>query len=615
MTPRRGLLVLVVIGCLIGFPVHAQTPGDPAVLRVAHATRSDRLADLEASRREVALRFLAIADEIRILPDGSTRQRRELLAQGQELADRIEFLDEEIAVAAPAVRESRRGLILALEAAIASALRAAREADPQERSELEVRIRQLQGELARVQSMGGGDETPDPLASAAPALSALARVVADEHARVMNRRALQDELRLFLGNLRLFDDTGMPPSTRTDGGGDPDAGCPVSACPLTGFAPADAAMAHLRPGDDPNHPRAGAEALTLASLARLWKQLAARADLPGLPGEVLAAEARTITRETVVGAGVVTFRGVGQGAWGLGPKAGTSLFLSRPLGSGSLLTVEPSFGGRTVRVDPTTATEVAGEVRESLAGAPGVGGLRWQVLSWQKGRFLSDPLPLPGYLEPGRVEGGLASRLAVPLRGRWDLVLVGGGDVVRYAPHDWKVLDRQGLNASLGVARHGESGSGRLSLLGSRHAFPRPGFPWDRREDTRVGVEADGSFEGRLVARVTAGLAWNDSRLPRYDFRSARAALVLSAPWGSGFIQAYAALAHQTYLNPGPEGARVAPSDHDTGSVLAAQLNRPLGASRALILRAEWSRSESGFRNDFYHRFGTSIQMTFRDRE
>jgi len=111
---------------------------------------------------------------------------------------------------------------------------------------------------------------------------------------------------------------------------------------------------------------------------------------------------------------------------------------------------------------------------------------------------------------------------------------------------------------------------------------------------------------------MSAGLAWNDSRLPAYDFRSARLAAVVATPWGTGTIQGYGALTHQTYLNPGPEDDRVAPSDQDRGSILALQFTRPLSGTRALMLRAEWSRAETGFRNDFYQRFGTSLQFTFR---
>jgi hypothetical protein len=633
--------VLVLLGCLAGSPVVAQTPSDLVVLRVSHATRADRLANLAASRDSAALRLVAVAEEIRVLPDGAGRHRRGLLVEAQELAEGIVSLDEDMAVALPAVRESRDRLARALEAGIGAHRDAARAADPGERPGLEARGRELEAELAELRAPEAEvvslrpphatGEAPDPLASAVPALWALARVVAEEHARLLDRHRLQDELRLFLGRLQLFDETGMPPSVGADGG-DPDAGCPITACPITGISPTDVAMAHFRPGDDRDGAGAGASDLTLASLATLQDRLAARADLPGvaaeefLPEDVpsedrpfradgfegLAREARTVVREVGVGAGGMGFRGDGDGLWGVGPGIGASFLLSRPLGTGLQLTVEPTAGVRSVRAGAGTAAEVAGEVRETVTGAWRDGRLRWLAVAWQKGRYLSDPLPLPGYLEPGRLEAGLAARLAYPLRDRWDLVLGAGGDGVRYAAQEWEMLDRQGLNASAGLAWHGESASGRVGLLASRHEFPRRLLLWERRADTRVGAEAETGLEGRVVTRVSAGLAWSDSRLPAYDFRAARAAIAVSAPWRSGSVQAYGALTHLAYRNPGPEDAGVALSDRDAGSILAVQLTRPLSATRALVFRADWSRSETGFRSDFYHRFGTSVQMTFR---
>jgi hypothetical protein len=602
------LVFPILLGLLAGSPALGQSPADSVLLRVVYSTRSDRLEELRAARHAAVLELVAVSHEVVSLPRGSGR--RALLRSAQELADRIASLDAEVAVAAPAVREARNALVVELEAGIVADREAARAADRRGRSVIETRIREREAEVAALRGAGLSSEAPGPMATATAALSALAGIVTDEHARLMKRHALQGELRLFLGSLRLFDETGMPPAARSEGGGDPDPSCPVSACPITGLSPADVPLAHARPHDETGRDGTGSTSLTLASLARLNDQLARLRDLP-VSG--LATEPGVVTREAVVGTSAVGFRSGGERLLGVGPKVGASWLYSRPLAGQMRLTVEPSLGGRAVRADPTTAAEVAAELRETVAGAAGDGRLRWQVMSWQKGRFLSDPLPLPGYLEPGRLEVGLSSRVAIPVGGGWDVAAGGGGDLVRYRREEWKVLDRHGLNGSVGAAWHGASRSGRIAMIGSYHTFPGPGLLWEpRREDVRVGLEADGSFEGRVVARVSAGVAWNDSRLPAYDYRSARAAVVLSAPWGAGSVQGYGALARQVYQNPGPEEARVAPSDQDTGSMVAVQFARPLTDSRTLVLRAEWSRSESGFRSDFYHRLGTSIQLTFR---
>lgn len=317
-----------------------------------------------------------------------------------------------------------------------------------------------------------------------------------------------------------------------------------------------------------------------------------------------------MTRETGVGLGVTSFRRQGEGRSGLGLKVGSALFITRAVGTGTQLSVEPWVGARSVHLEPGSSAEVAAEVRETLTGAPGAGRLRWQATSWQKGRFLSDPLPLPAYLEPGRKEGGVAGRLVVSLRAPWAVEASGGGDLVRYGPEDWSALDRQGVQGSVSLARHTASSSARISVLASRHGFSHTGDA--NRVDTRMGLGADGSLDGKVVVRFSAGVAWNESRVSAYDFRSARAAVVVSAPLGGASVQGYGAFTHQSYLNPGAWDWGSAPSDEDTGTLLALQVTRPLSAARALTWRAEWARSRTGFGNESYERFGTSVQVAFR---
>jgi hypothetical protein len=189
----------------------------------------------------------------------------------------------------------------------------------------------------------------------------------------------------------------------------------------------------------------------------------------------------------------------------------------------------------------------------------------------------------------------------------------GGADGARYEPKDWQVLDRQVLSAALGAAWRSATRSARLSLSASYHAFPHSRTDSERRrEDARVGLELDGSVEGRGVVRYSAGGYWNQSRIPAYDFRMGRASLILSVPLGKGSMQGYAALAHQVYMNPGPREARVAPSDQDSGSVLSVQYTYPLNPIHQLSVRGGWSRSQTGFRDDFYERIEVGLDLSFR---
>jgi hypothetical protein len=558
--PRTPLIVGILL--CASTPALSQVPDSGGVPPVP-ATAARRAERLDSARYEAAARFVAVAEEVLRLRTGDHGARTRLLAEGQRLAERIDGLDLEM---------------------------------------------QFTGLVSTAASPGRSD----PLAQAMPTLRALAAVVAEEQHRLRSLHRHQDELRLFLGTLRLFDETGMPPSSRGDASGDPDPGCPVTACPITGGSPADVPLAHFQPGAGADTEGAGAAPVTVTSLARLQAQIHAHTGDVAREGATTAPET-VVTRETVLGAGAMGFRGDGRAVSGAGPKVWTTFLIARPLGATTRLMVEPALGGRGLRVDPSTVAELAGELRTTLAGAPGTGGVRWQLLSWQKARFLSDPLPAPGYLDPGRAEGGLAGHLAIPVHGAWTVELRGGGDLVRYGPEEWKILDRHGLNAAAAMVWRDTPVSARISLLGSRHAFGRSASTLGtRREDTRVGLEADASLDGRAVLRASAGMAWNQSPIPAYDFRTQRLALALALPRGNGSVQAYGALAHQTYLNPGSEDARVAPSDHDTGSTLALQYTLPLDARRVLAIRAEWSRSVTGFRDDFYQRVGVGVQIGFR---
>jgi len=594
----------------------AQTLTDPSLLRFTHSLELQRVEVLVESRVGAATQFLTAAQQIVSLPEGSRQRRTVLIGEIQYLADSIALLDQEIGEAVAAAGEARHGLMGALEALAVALQIAAEDADPRQRPAFEEQIEELESELEELRDQGDSTDAVDPLSSAAPTLSALTRIVARERARLRTIRRLQDERRLFLGNLRLFDETAMPPSVRGEAGSEsePDVGCGcgIPPPPPTMGSPADLPLEHFSPESNSDRGHGDATAVTVGSLDRLTEQLAASSGFPeahaGAPDRVGDG---SVTREMTLGVTLMTFKGEGNGRMGLRLSGGSSVLFSSIIGGGMQLTVEPWLGGRAVQLGPSsTSAEVAGEVRESLLGAMGGGKVSWQVTAWQKGRFLSDPLPLPAYLEPGRKEGGLASRAAVFLHPQWAVELGGGGNIIRFGPEEWKSLDGQGINAQAALVRNWVSGSARLSAMTSRRGFSLEGDA--RREDTLMGVGADWSLEGRALVRLTAAVAWNDSRLQAYDYRSERATVVLALPWRGGSILAYGALSHRTYMNPGSEDVRVAPSDQDTGSILVFQLTRPADKTHVVTFRAEWSRTNTGFRNDFYQRLGISAQLGFR---
>lgn len=595
----------------------AQTTGEISALRFTYEMATARLQGLERDRNEAVRNLRTVAEQV-VDQDRKREERTQLLGQVQQVVEHIAFLDQELEEVAPAAKEARDELSQALRSRMEMLREEAQAADPERREELEAEIKELGAELDRVGAVDLQAERVDPLAVAGAELTELGKIITREYARLRTITVLQDELRLFMGNLRLFDETSMLPSGQGAGGGDgePDPGCPGSVCPLPGdaVAPADRPMEHFRPETGLVDEDAVDMQVTVASLARLQEQLAASVGMGVLPAGVPAPEETSrVVRETVASAGLMSFRSEGESLTGMAPKISSSLLWVRDLDTGQRITVEPWLGARTARAGQRSHVELAAEIRETLAGVSETGSVRWQVMSWQKGRFLSDALPAPGYLEPGRLEGGVMGRMAVAVRPQWDLEVGSGGDLLRYDPEDWKVLDRQGVSASMGVVWRGGSNTARLLASGSYHGYSHRQSEDDpRRADTRIGMEADWSLEGPLVARFSAGLARNHSRLEAYDYNSGRAAVILSAPVGNGSLQGYGLMARQSYLDSGAVGQAALRSDQETGSVLALQYTQPLGLSRAVTFRAEWSRSETGIRDDFYHRFGTSVQFTFK---
>jgi hypothetical protein len=613
MSRRYWIPVLVTLACLPDFPAEAQLLSDLAGLRHTYETQFLWADSLVSARQAEALRFLDLAERILALPGGMDTYRNRLLGEAGDLSDHLMVLDQEVEVATTMVRETRERLIPALESQAASLLRTAAGAEGSNREDMEARGRKLKAEAEALRKMQREVKAVGPLDSAEETLVALADVVAEEHERLQGQWIQQEELRLFLGTLRLFDEMSMPPSARAGGGDSQDPGCQPSACAIGGASPADVPVMHSRP-EDPREGQ-GIGATTPESLARLHEMIAFHVEEDDISAGSLAQENPVVSREVVLGAGLMAFQGHGSTSSPSGPKVSTLLLWSRPLSGSIGFVLEPSVGARGLRDGSRTVSELAAEVRETVIGGVSDGRSRWFVSAWQKGRFLSKPLSPPGYLEPGRVETGVVGRFALPLDSRWQLEAEGGGDAVRYEPDDWRSLDRQGLSAAMGVGWYGALRSARLGLRASHQAFPHPLADWERgREDTQYSLEVSGSLDRTTLVRFSLVGAWNQSRIPAYDYRLGRAGLVLSFPWGKGSLQGYAAFAHQEYLNPGPEGARVAPSDQDSGSLVSLQYAYPLDSTRLILVRGGWSRSQTGFRSDFYDRFGISIDLTFRGR-
>jgi hypothetical protein len=289
-----------------------------------------------------------------------------------------------------------------------------------------------------------------------------------------------------------------------------------------------------------------------------------------------------------------------------------SLLWTPRLGRRTVLALEPRAGFRVLSFTDLASEELVAELPATIFGSAAGRRLNWQLDVRGKLRAVSDPPSLPAFIEPGRYEtwaGGLVSYL---LAGGWVLEARASAGIVRYSTPRWRVLDREALVGALGLIHPFGPGVARLSLgVGAEDYAERPGSV---RNDGRWGIRFEWSTSETIFAQVEAGLAFNNSSLDGFDYRSGRFALLVSAPLGSGSAQIYGALAMKSYTNPGPPGARIAPSDRDTGSFLIAQFTHPLGETTNLHLRAEWSRSETGFRDQYFQRLGFSTLFSFRPR-
>jgi hypothetical protein len=310
---------------------------------------------------------------------------------------------------------------------------------------------------------------------------------------------------------------------------------------------------------------------------------------------------QTLRREFSVGPEYVAFQSDEGDVSAMAAKASGSLLWSDRLGENLAVAIEPRGGLRAFMFQYTASEELAAEVTETLMSTSATQRLRWQLTAQQKGRLLSETPTLPAYLEPSRFETWFGGRLAVRMVGRWELEGQGTAGLVRYGPAEWKVLDRNGAEGSLGLLHPLASGILRLSLATGVYGFVDD-VALDRN-DQRSELRFDWTAVGALLVQVSAGLAWNNSNLPGYDFNSQRGALMLSLPMGSGSAQVYAAFARKSYENPGSSEARVAPSDQDT---------RPRPNGTVMRLRGEWSRSETGFRNVFFQRLGFTALYSVR---
>ncbi len=212
-------------------PVDQQGDASVDSLRLAHADASQQVAALASARERTA----AWAEErYRLISEIRGRGRgalRDALAAAQTAADSLVAIDQRLEAALASEEEARRALASALERRLELTVAAAERSEPRGRAPLLERARRLAAELAEVRrppelpgtelpavaiEPGDGPEEialkADFLADRAAQFRSAAAAVTDEIARTQRREELREEMRRLVAEVRLFDQTGVPPT-------------------------------------------------------------------------------------------------------------------------------------------------------------------------------------------------------------------------------------------------------------------------------------------------------------------------------------------------------------------------------------------------------------------
>ncbi len=205
-------------------------------LRRTHEVVSRRVAGLAGAREQAAIwaeeRYRQIADAREQKGDAL----REALAAAQIASDSLAILDQRLSAAVGLEQQARQTFITALEAELERTISAADRAPTDRKTRLLERASRLSADLAALQQpvrvpaaelpvvaveAGDGPEEialkADFLADRAAQYRSAADAVSEEMNRTQRREQLREEMRRLVTEVRLFDQTGVPPAAAASG--------------------------------------------------------------------------------------------------------------------------------------------------------------------------------------------------------------------------------------------------------------------------------------------------------------------------------------------------------------------------------------------------------------
>lgn len=203
-------------------------------LRRAHEAGSRRVAELAGARERAAAWAEEAYRQIAAAREQKGNALRDALAAAQIASDSLAVLDQRLNAAATYERRARQALTTTLEAELEQTVSAADRAPADRRNALLERAGRLSAELTALQrplqvpaaelpvvvvEVGDGPEEialkADFLSDRAGQYRSAAEAVAEELARTERRDQLREEMRRLVTEVRLFDQTGVPPAAAT----------------------------------------------------------------------------------------------------------------------------------------------------------------------------------------------------------------------------------------------------------------------------------------------------------------------------------------------------------------------------------------------------------------
>jgi len=239
-------------------------------------------------------------------------------------------------------------------------------------------------------------------------------------------------------------------------------------------------------------------------------------------------------------------------------------------------------------------------------------------LGW-RGRAVEDRPPMPLFLQPGFGIGsaGVSIETSEIDRVRFDFGV--DAEWADYTAREFSgpldLLDRRTTGIEAG-ATWGDASMVRISGGFRVSRYPNQAT-FDEADPERRDQTAHAGVSWSLDAPVTAELGIeatvnrSNSRRPEYDALAGRALVSVPLPFEIG-ATVLAVITAKRYVSQTDFTLLVPGEEADNASVLYLDLARPLALGLDGSVRLGWTRAEADVGDQYFQRFGASLQLRYR---